>query len=112
MTTPAPWNPETVDGAPQHPESFVLRLYVSGMTERSERAVEALRSICDQYLQGHYSLEIVDITRDATRLEKDEIVAAPTLVKESPPPVRRMVGDMSQRDRVLAGLGVNPENTK
>jgi circadian clock protein KaiB len=110
MTAPRPWNPEIVEGGTP-PESFVLRLYVSGMTERSEHAITALRAICERYLRGHYSLEIVDITRDASRLEQDEIVAAPTLVKESPPPVRRMVGDMSQREKVLSGLGLKPETT-
>jgi circadian clock protein KaiB len=88
------------------PETFILRLYVSGMTPRSERAITALQEICEKYLHGRYTLKIVDITQDPVAVERDEIVAAPTLVKERPLPLRRLVGDLSQRDRVLAGLGV------
>jgi circadian clock protein KaiB len=104
-------NPATqdwLDASKAPPEMFVLRLYISGMTPRSERAITEMQAICEKYLQGHYSLEIVDITQDQAALERDEIVAAPTLVKERPLPLRRLIGDLSQRDRVLAGLGVAP----
>ncbi len=101
-----PATKEWADASNGAPETFVLRLYVSGMTPRSERAILALQSICEEHLHGRYSLKIVDITHDPAALEQDEIVAAPTLVKERPLPLRRLVGDLSQRDRVLAGLGV------
>lgn len=101
-----PATPEWPGASNQTAETFVLRLYISGMTPRSERAITALQAICEKYLHGRYSLKIVDITQDLAALERDEIVAAPTLVKERPLPLRRLVGDLSQRDRVLAGLGV------
>lgn len=85
-------------------ERYVLRLYVMGMTARSTRAVENLRAICDEYLGGRYDLEVVDIYQQPVLARREEIVAAPTLIKKLPLPVRRIVGDMSNRDRVLLGL--------
>jgi circadian clock protein KaiB len=83
---------------------YVLKLYVTGKTPRSTRAVENLRTICDEHLKGRYDLEVIDIYQQPALLAGEQIIAAPTLVKKLPLPVRRLVGDMSNRRRVLVGL--------
>jgi circadian clock protein KaiB len=85
-------------------ERYLLRLYVSGMTPRSSEAVERTRAICEEFLHGRYELEVVDIYQQPDLARSDQIVAAPTLVKRLPPPLRRLVGDLSDRERVLIGL--------
>jgi circadian clock protein KaiB len=86
------------------PEHYVLKLYVSGMTPRSTRAVECVRVICDRYFPGRYDLEVVDIYQQPHLARDDQIIAAPTLVKLLPSPMRRVIGDLSSTDRVLLGL--------
>ena len=83
---------------------YVLRLYVSGMTPNSRRAIENTKKICDENLQGRYDLEIIDIYQQPIFAKEGQIVAAPTLIKELPPPLRKFIGDMSQTERILAGL--------
>ncbi len=83
---------------------YVLRLYVTGMTPKSVRAIENLKAICEEYLQDHYDLEIVDIYQHPVLMRGEQIIAAPTLIKRLPEPLRRLVGDMSDKDRVLLGL--------
>ena len=83
---------------------YVLRLFVTGMTTRSSRAVNNLRTICDEYLEGRYALEVIDIYQQPALTKGEQIVAAPTLIKKSPLPMRRIIGDMSNRDGVLQGL--------
>jgi circadian clock protein KaiB len=83
---------------------YVLKLYVTGNTARSTQAVENLRAICDEYLEGRFDLEVIDIYQQPSLLAGEQIVAAPTLVKKLPLPMRRLVGDMSHRRRVLVGL--------
>jgi circadian clock protein KaiB len=85
---------------------YVLRLYVSGSTQQSIRAITNLKAICELYLSGRYDLFVVDLYEQMERAEKDQILVAPTLVRESPLPVRRMIGDLSRTDRVLAILGI------
>jgi circadian clock protein KaiB len=85
-------------------ERYVLRLYVTGMTPRSARAVENLRAICDRYLAGRYDLKVVDIYQQPLLAKGEQIVAAPTLIKSLPLPMRRIIGDMSSRQRVFLGL--------
>jgi circadian clock protein KaiB len=85
-------------------ERYLLKLYVSGMTPRSTRAVECVRMICDRYVPGGYDLEVVDIYQQPHLARDDQIVAAPTLVKCLPLPIRRVIGDLSSTDRVLLGL--------
>jgi circadian clock protein KaiB len=87
---------------------YRLRLYVVGATAGSQRAISNLREICETELSGRYELEVIDIYQQPTLAEGEQIIAAPTLVKELPPPVRRLVGDMSDRDRVLLGLDLQP----
>lgn len=83
---------------------YRLRLYVAGMTPTSQAAVANLREVCETELAGRYELEVIDVYQQPTLAEGEQIVAAPTLVKLLPPPVRRLVGDMSDRERVLVGL--------
>jgi len=74
------------------------------MTPRSARAVKNLRAICDEYLAGRYDLEVIDIYQQPFLAKGEQIIAAPTLIKKLPLPVRRIIGDMSNRERVLVGL--------
>ena len=85
-------------------DMYVLRLYVTGMTPRSERAVRNLQAICDEYLDGRYDLDVIDIYQQPVLTKGEQIVAAPTLIKKLPLPMRRIIGDMSDRERVLLGL--------
>ena len=87
---------------------YRLRLYVVGATPRSQQAIANLREICETELAGRYQLEVIDIYQQPTLGAGEQIIAAPTVVKELPLPVRRLVGDMSDRDRVLLGLDLQP----
>jgi circadian clock protein KaiB len=87
---------------------YRLRLYVVGATPASQRAVSNLRNICETELAGRYELEVIDIYQQPALAEGEQIIAAPTLIKELPPPMRRLVGDMSDRHRVLLGLDLLP----
>ena len=86
--------------------AYVLRLFVTGMTTRSSRAVNNLRTICDEYLEGRYELEVIDIYQQPALTKGEQIVAAPTLIKKFPLPTRRIIGDMSNREQVLLGLNL------
>jgi circadian clock protein KaiB len=105
-----PLNPRdiraTFDRAVHGPpgERYILRLYVTGMTARSARAVRNLRAICDEYLEGRYELDVIDIYQQPVLTKGEQIIAAPTLIKKLPLPMRRIIGDMSNRERVLLGL--------
>jgi circadian clock protein KaiB len=96
----------TLEQAAEAPpaDRYVLRLFVTGMTLRSARAVKNLREICDEYLEGRYDLEVVDIYQQPLLAKGEQIIAAPTLIKKFPLPARRIIGDMSNRERVLIGL--------
>jgi circadian clock protein KaiB len=83
---------------------YVLRLYVTGTTPHSARAIVNIRKICEEYLRGRYDLEVVDICDHPILAEGEQIIAAPTLIKMLPLPLRRFIGDMSQTDRILLGL--------
>lgn len=84
--------------------NYLLRLYVSGMTPNSQKAVENVKKICEEHLKGRYELEIIDIYQQPIFAKEGQIVAAPTLVKELPLPLRKFIGDMSQTERILLGL--------
>jgi circadian clock protein KaiB len=89
-------------------DRYVLRLYVTGMTPRSARAVSNLQAICDQHLAGRYDLEVIDIYQQPVLTKGEQIIAAPTLIKKLPLPMRRIIGDMSNHERVLLGLDLFP----
>jgi circadian clock protein KaiB len=85
-------------------EPFVLRLYIAGNSPRSQTAVENVRKICDEYLGGRCELEIIDIYQDPDATTGDLVIAAPTLIRSLPLPVRRVIGDMTEKEKVLVGL--------
>jgi len=93
---------------PRSSERYLLKLYVTGATRRSQLAIQNLNSICEQYLQGNYDLEVVDIYKSPTLAKEAEVLAAPTLVKQLPKPVRRLIGDLAERQRVLMVLDLKP----
>ena len=90
-------------------QQFVLRLYVTGMTPRSTRAISAVRKLCDEMLAGRYDLQVIDVYQQPALIRDEQIFATPTLVKKGPEPERRMIGDMSNRERLMAGLGLRAE---
>ncbi len=96
-------------GDPREAETFELRLYVTGMTPRSTRAITAVRLLCEELLRGRYDLEIIDVYQQPGLSQREQIVATPTLIKIGPAPQRRLIGDMSNRARLLAGLGLPAE---
>ncbi len=85
-------------------QKYILRLYVSGMTNRSTRAIENIRKLCEEHLKGRYELEIVDLYQHPEKARTEQVIAAPTLVKELPLPLRRFIGDLSDADRIIIGL--------
>ena len=92
-------------GQPATPDSrYVLRLYVTGMTPRSVEAFATIKALCEEHLQGRYELEVIDIYQHPQLAVDEQIVAAPTLVKKLPAPLRRMIGNLSDTERVLFGL--------
>ena len=94
---------QLVDGTPSE-ERYVLRLYVTGMTPRSTEAFAAIKALCEERLQGRYDLEVIDIYQHPQLAIDEQIIAVPTLVKKLPAPLRRLVGDLSNEERVLLGL--------
>ena len=83
---------------------YVLRLYVAGLTPKSARAIANVKTICDEYLAGRYELKVIDIYQQPKLAEGEQIIAAPTLIKQLPLPLRRFIGDMSDTERFLVGL--------
>ena len=90
-------------------QNYILRLYVSGTTPRSALAIANARAICEERLKGRYELEVIDIYQHPQDLKPEQILVAPTLVKKLPLPVRRIIGDLSDTDRVLVGLDIIPK---
>ena len=87
-------------------DRYVLRLYVTGLTQRSTRAVETVRAICETHLHGRYELEVIDVYQQPELARQEQIVAAPTLIKSLPLPLRRIIGDLSNTEKVLVGLNL------
>jgi circadian clock protein KaiB len=90
-------------------EQYVLRLYIAGNNFRSQTAVENVKKICEEYLQGRYELEVIDIYQDQSKNLVDLVLAAPTLIKKLPLPLRRLIGDMTRKEKVLIGLDIIPQ---
>jgi circadian clock protein KaiB len=91
-------------GAQQQAGCYTLRLYVTGLTPRSTRAIANLRALCEEFLAGRHELEVIDLYQQPELAQNAQLIAAPTLVKELPLPVRRLIGDLSDEQRVLVGL--------
>ena len=88
---------------------YVLRLYITGMTPNSKRAVENVKRICEEHLAGRYELEVVDIYQQPSLAAGEQIIAAPTLIKKLPFPLKKLIGDMSNTEKVLLGLDLRPK---
>jgi circadian clock protein KaiB len=86
--------------------TYILKLYVTGASSRAATAIANLRQICDEELDGKYQLDIIDVLEHPELAESDRILATPTLIKQLPPPLRRVIGDLSDRGKVLIGLEV------
>ena len=98
----------SADWPPVEPDArtYVLRLFVTGMTPRSTEAIARIKAICVEYLEGRYELEVIDIYQNPAVARDEQIIAAPTLVKKLPLPLRRLVGDLTDKKRVLLGLNI------
>jgi len=113
MNTTAPDTSVDLEAAiAAHSEArYILRLYITGITPRSTRAIVNIRKICDEHLHGRYELHIVDIALHPMLAEGEQILAAPTLVKKLPLPLRRFIGDMTQTEKLLLGLDLREKVT-
>jgi len=88
-------------------EKYLLKLYITGQTARSQRAISNLRRICEEDLEGNYELEIIDLLEHPQLAEEQHILATPTVIRELPLPIRRIIGDLSDADKVLRGLDLH-----
>jgi circadian clock protein KaiB len=104
MKKPKPSTRAFERAAAPRPEKVVLRLYIAGSSDRSTRAIQNAKEICDEHLAGTYELDVVDLFKQPTLAKDDQILAVPTLIKKLPLPLRRFIGDLSDRDVVLVGL--------
>jgi circadian clock protein KaiB len=93
-------------------EKYVLRLYVAGMSTKSVQAIDNIKRICEEYLPGKYQLEVIDIYQYPIFAKDGQIVAAPTLIKELPLPLKKLIGSMTNTDRVLLGLDIKSKDIK
>jgi len=93
----------------QSGERYLLRLYIAGTTPRSNRAIVNIRKICEEHLKGRYELEVVDVMKNPSLAAGEQIIAAPTLVKKLPLPLRRFIGDLSETERILLGLDLRKQ---
>jgi circadian clock protein KaiB len=90
---------------------YVLRLYVTGMTPKSTLAITNVRKICEEHLAGRYELDVIDIYQQPKLAKGEQIIAAPTLIKKLPLPLRKLIGDMSDTERFLVGIDLKPRNS-
>ncbi len=89
--------------------SYILRLYVAGINPRSSEAIRAITEICEAHLKGRYDLEVIDIYQQPTLAKGEQIIAAPTLIKKLPVPLRRFIGNLADKERILVGLDLRPK---
>lgn len=87
---------------------YVLRLYITGSTPRSQEAIRNIKRICEEELKGRYDLEVIDVYQQPELAKKEQILAAPTLIRKLPLPLRKLVGDMSNKEKVILGLEIMP----
>lgn len=91
---------------------YCLRLYIAGTTVHSIQAIENIKRICEDYLKGRYELEVIDVYQQPEFGKQENIIAVPTLIKRLPPPLQRIIGDMSKTEKVLVGLDIVPKTPK
>jgi len=104
----------TARGLPPRPprrqrDIFHLRLYVAGQTPKSVHALSNLRKICEEYLEAQYEIEVIDVIEHPHLASRDQVLAIPTLVRRLPEPIKKIIGDLSNTERVLVGLDLHPE---
>lgn len=90
-------------------QQYVLRLYVAGMTHRSSQAIQNITRICEENLKGRYDLQVIDIYQQPTLARGEQIIAAPTLIKKLPLPLRKFIGNMADEGKILVGLDLRPK---
>ena len=91
--------------------TYVFQLYVSGMTPKSLRAIGNIKALCEEYLEGRYELQIIDVYQNPDQTKDARIVAAPTLIKKLPPPLRRFIGDLADKENILVKLDLLPDDS-
>ncbi|OIO71380.1 MAG: circadian clock protein KaiB [Zetaproteobacteria bacterium CG_4_9_14_3_um_filter_49_83] len=101
-----PSSTEKQTPAPAALEHFVLKLYIAGQSPKSLNAIANIKKICEENLQGRYELKVIDLYEQPQLAQGDQIIALPTLIKKIPPPLRRIIGDLSDTERVLVGLDI------
>jgi circadian clock protein KaiB len=89
-------------------DGYNLRLYVAGQTPKSMLAISNLKSLCEKHLTGRYSIEVIDLMKNPALAQRDQIVAIPTLIRQLPEPLKRIIGDLSNTEKVLIGLDIQP----
>lgn len=92
-------------------QKFVLRLFITGITPRSLEAIEKVRELCEEHLKGRYKLEIIDLYKQPDKARTNQVFAAPTLVRLLPLPVRKVIGDMTEKEKLLSGLDIEIVNS-
>jgi len=90
---------------------YILKLYVAGQSPKSVNAIVNIKKICEEYLQGRYELDVIDLYQQPQLAQGEQIIAVPTLIRKLPPPLRRIIGDMSNTERVLVGLDIRKKET-
>lgn len=108
---PNPAVDDSSDWDASNPDKWDLRLYVAGQTPKSLAAFSNLKKVCEEHLAGKYRLEVIDLLKNPQLAQGDQIIAIPTLVRKLPEPVRKIIGDLSNTDRVLVGLQLRPQQT-
>jgi circadian clock protein KaiB len=98
----------TTESGETTPQTWKLKLYIAGQTPRSLAALSNLQKIADEHLDGRYEIEVIDLLENPQLAKGDQILAVPTLVKDLPPPLRKIIGDLSNTERVLIGLDLRP----
>ncbi|MGI6272582.1 MAG: circadian clock KaiB family protein [Anaerohalosphaeraceae bacterium] len=93
-------------------QKYVLRLYVAGMTPKSTRAIKNITRICEEHLAGRYDLQVIDIYQQPKLAKGEQIIAAPTLIKKLPVPLRKFIGSMADEEKILVGLDLRPQGKK
>jgi len=92
-------------------EKYILRLYITGLTQRSTEAITNVKGLCETYLKGRYELEVIDLYQHPHLAEGEQIVAAPTLIKKLPLPLRKLIGNMSDKEKFMVGIDLQPRKS-